>query len=365
MSMKSDSPPPQKLLSPLAEPPPAERILVVRLGAVGDVVRTRVAFAGIRALYPTARIEWLVEDRARRGLDGIVGLDDVVTVPRSKLSPVRAAPLLRQLVRELRSRRYDLAVDFHGILKSALLVRASGTSVRVGYGRGLAREWSHRFYTHRAVVEQTHLTRFARNDLLVRYLGGHTPESPPPLDLSAEVEREIDGAALPVSPVVIHPGTSEATLYKRWPADRYAAVARAIRETHAWPVVVTWGGVPGEREAAEAVVAAAEGAAVLAPPTPTVALLLALLRRARLFIGADSGPMHLAALAGRPLVVLYGPTDPLENAPFPGVPAQIVWHDVGCNPCREGCPARLCLDAIQVDEIVGAAGLVARASPVQ
>jgi ADP-heptose:LPS heptosyltransferase len=103
------------------------------------------------------------------------------------------------------------------------------------------------------------------------------------------------------------------------------------------------------------VVAAAEGAAALAPPTESLAELLALMTRARLFIGCDSGPMHLASLAGTPVVAIFGPTDPVENAPSQSVPSRIVRRDVGCNPCREGCPARECMRAVEPEAVVEAA----------
>jgi ADP-heptose:LPS heptosyltransferase len=350
--------PPARPASRLSAPPAAERILVVRLGAVGDVVRTRVAFSGLRALFPHARIEWLVEDRAADALDGLDGLDAVVLVPRRQLARVvapRTLRALRDLVRDLRNRRYDLAVDFHGILKSALLVYASGTPIRVGYGRRFAREGSHLFYNHPLDLEPSHLSRFERNAALVQYLGGEVPDRAPPLRLPPEAERELADASLPPEPVVIHPGTSPSTRHKRWIASRFGEVARRLRQERGWPSVVTWGGVSGERECAEEVVRAAAGAATLGPPTPRLSHLLTLLSRGRLFIGCDSGPMHLAALAGRPLVVLYGPTDPVENAPFPGVPSRVLRRDVGCNPCREGCPVPACMEAIGVDEVVQAA----------
>jgi ADP-heptose:LPS heptosyltransferase len=355
-----------RLSSRLSEPPAAERILVVRLGAVGDVVRTRIAFAGLRALFPRARIEWLVEDRAADALDGVVGLDGIVRVPRRRISLREGPHALRplgDLVRDLRARRYDLAVDFHGILKSGLLLYASGTPMRVGYGFGFAREGSAMFYTHQVGVTPIHLSRFERNAALVRYLGGEVPDHAPPLALPQEATRAIESASLPSEPVVIHPGTSSSTRYKRWIASRFGEVARRLRDEYGWTCVVTWGAVPGERECAEDVVAQSAGAATLAPPTSTLSRLLALLTRARLFIGCDSGPMHLAALAGRPLVVLYGPTDPIENAPFPGVPSRVLRHDVGCNPCRAGCPVPACMGAIRVDEVVAAAADVVAGPP--
>lgn len=339
----------------LPEPPAAERILVIRLGALGDVVRTRYAFAGLRALYPRAVIDWLVEDRAAGGLEGITGLDEVIAVPRRALAwtrPARSCSDLSSLIRRLRGRGYDLAVDFHSILKSALLACAS-TRNRVGYAAPMAREGSWRLYTERVRYEPAHTSRFERNAALVRFLGGEVPQIPPPLELPEAVTRELDG--VPSGLCVVHPGTSDDTLYKRWDVEGYAAVIRALHRAGEGQALVTWGPVPGERECAERVAERAGGAAVLAPRTPSVLHMLGVLRRSRLFIGSDSGPMHLASLAGLPVVGLFGPTDPIENAPFPGLPSRIVRRDVGCNPCREGCPARVCMAALSVEAVVGAA----------
>jgi ADP-heptose:LPS heptosyltransferase len=336
------------------EPPAARRILVIRLGALGDVVRTRFAFAGLRALYPHARIDWLVEDRAAPGLVGIRDLDEIVEVPRRELRwlrPARSARALAALVSELRARAYDLSVDFHGILKSALLARAANIPVRVGFAPPLAREGSARLLTHAAVLPRSHMSRFERNAALVRWLGGDVPDGAPPLDLPPADSR-VAGLG---EYAVVHPGTSASTPYKRWDPERYAEVCRTLHARTGLRALVTWGPVSGERAAAEAVVAGAGGAAVLAPQTASAVQLLVLMRPARLFLGSDSGPMHLAALAGLPVVAVFGPTDPVENAPFPGLPHRVLRRDVGCNPCREGCPARTCMAAVSADEVAGAA----------
>lgn len=343
------------------------RVLVLRLGALGDVVRTRFAFGGVRTRYPRARIDWLVEDRAAPGLVGTVGLDEVVCVPRRELRldrPARLWSAPRGLVRDLRSRRYDLAVDFHSILKSALLARAARIPVRVGLDRPHAREGSHRLMTHRVRPGWEHVSRFARNAALVRALGGEVPAQPPPVALAPDAARAL--GPLPERFATLHPGTSPTTLYKRWEAERYAEVARALFAEGGLESVVTWGPVPGERESAEAVVAGAGGAAVLGPETRDLGALLALLARGSLFVGSDSGPLHLAALVGCPIVAVFGPTDPVENAPYPGVPSRVVRRDVGCNPCREGCPARACMAAVESGEVVRAAlDLVARSGPAE
>ena len=339
----------------LPAPLPAERVLVVRLGALGDVVRTRFAFAGIRALYPHAKLDWLVEDRAAAGLIGLAGLDESVIVPRRSLRarhPATALRTLRAFVRELRARAYDLSIDFHGVFRGALLPWAAGIPQRAGYDRPFAKEGSARLLTHRLRVGLAHLSRFERNAALVQFLGGEIPAVPTPLDLGDAVLRL---AALPERFVLIHPGTSPKTSYKRWETERFAAVARALHERAGLTSLVAFGPVPGEQAAAHEVVAKAGGAARLAPSTASLAEFLSLLRRATVFVGCDSGPMHLASLARTPVIAIFGPTDPIENEPFPGVPSRIVRSDVGCNPCREGCSVRACMRAVEPEAVTAAA----------
>ena len=345
-----------RVLNPLERPPEAQRILLIRLGALGDVVRTRFAFAGLRALYPHARIDWMIEDRAAAGLDAITGLDGVVPVARRELRADRPWTLLARLsglVRELRERRYDLSVDFHCILKSGLLARAARIPVRVGYGPEHAREGSSLLLSHAVRFEPDHVSRFERNAALVRFLGGEVPTGVPPLDLPGGPAPELSG--FPAELIAMHPGTSPGTLYKRWDAPRYAEVARELCRVRGLHSLVTWGPVTGEREAAHEVVARAGGTAQLAPPTESIGHLLRVLRGTRLFVGSDSGPMHLASLAGLPVVAVFGPTDPVENAPYPGLPHRVLRRDVGCNPCREGCPARTCMAAVEPRDVVSAA----------
>ena len=337
-------------------PIPAERILVIRLGALGDVVRTRFAFAGVRALYPNARIDWLVEDRAAAGLVGLPGLSELVIVPRRRLRarhPLVALATLREFSAQLRERSYDLSIDFHGVFRSAFLAWAAHIPVRVGYSAPIAKEASHWLSTLCAPVASSHMSRFERNAALVRFLGGEIPARPDVLELDPARSRIF--GELPPRFALVHPGTSPKTGYKRWEAERFAAVARGLHERARVETLVAFGPVAGEREAARAVVAASNGAAALAPATESLADFLALLARARLFVGCDSGPMHLAALAGVPVVAIFGPTDPIENAPSGAVPSRVVRRDVGCNPCREGCPARACMRAVEPEAVIEAA----------
>jgi ADP-heptose:LPS heptosyltransferase len=235
-----------------------------------------------------------------------------------------------RFARELRARRFDLVVDFHSILRSALLGRLSGAPRRVGYARPFGRELSPLFATDRARLPRARISRFERNQALVRFLGIEAPPARRPLRLAAGAKTRAEAAlaAYPV-PVAMHPGSSRGTPHKRWAPEGYGLLARRLARDVGATSLVTWGPEPGEREGAEAVVAASRGAARLAPETPGVDDLAALLAACRLYVGGDTGPLHVASLVGTPVVQLLGPTDPVENLPWPGTPSRTLhWSSV-------------------------------------
>jgi len=350
---------------------------VIRLGALGDVVRTLPAFRSLRAGYPRARISWLVERKAAGALVGQPGIDEVLIFPREELaahlrrgslpSLVREA---RRFQRELRGRRFELVVDFHAILKSGVIALASGAPLRVGYSRPVARELAWLFANRRARLVSRYASRFERNAALVRLLGlevgweqgGEGRESPsfspaPLLSLDPDALSRVDawlGDGPP--PIALHPGTSESTPYKRYTVEGYAQVAQALNEGgRGPPVIVTAGPSPGEQTLAREVVEASRGAARLGPETPSFAELAALCSRSRLFVGSDTGPLHVASLVGTPVVQILGPTDPVQNAPYAGTPARSVRVPLACSPCRRGCAAASCMRLIPPLAIVSAA----------
>jgi ADP-heptose:LPS heptosyltransferase len=225
----------------------------------------------------------------------------------------------------------------------------------VSYARPFAREGAALFATDRARLAPPRQSRFERNEALLRYLGSRAPLPSHALEVPAPALARIDEAlGGGPAPVVIHPGTSDATPYKRWTAAGYGAVARALAGDGV-PSVVTSGPAASDREMSAAVLAAAGGAARPAPATPTLLDLAALFARSRLYLGADSGPMHVASAVGTPVVQLLGPTDPVENAPYPGTPSRTLRVAVGCNPCRRGCAAATCMRVIPAGAVIAAA----------
>jgi lipopolysaccharide heptosyltransferase I len=360
-------------VNPLPHPPAAGRVLVLRLGAVGDVVRTLPAVSALRATYPEAHLAWLVEEPASSMVRGQPWVDEVIVFPRAALRAdlqrLRIPSLAGSFARfanALRAKRFDLALDFHSILRSALLARASGAPLRVAYGRPFGREAAWLLANRRARLAPRRISRFERNLGLVRFLGSSAQPAPAPLRVDPAAARRV-AAALGDGPppVALHPGTSESTPHKRWTIEGYAAVAQALREQEGVISLVTFGPAREERAVAESIVERARGAARLAPETPTLADLAALFTRCRAYIGGDTGPLHVASLVGTPVVQILGPTDPVENEPYAGTPSRTVRVPVTCSPCRRGCAAATCMRVVSPVAVAGAARELLAASPAR
>ena len=343
-------------MHPAGEP---RSILVIRLGAVGDVVRTLPAVSCLKRTFPFARITWTVEEPSREILEGDPEIDEVIVLRRRALvaglklrGTLAALAHLREYRAALRGRTFDWAVDLQGTLKSALIARSSGAPRTFGFGRAHAREWSHLLYTDPVAIPAGKMSRVARALTFVEALGADV-SSPrhrlPKREGPSSAAREFLRSAAPARPrVLVCPGTSEAQAYKRYPADLFARLADRIAEEAGASVVIAWG--PGEEPIAEEVRRSMRRAAVLTPPTRLTDL-AELARECDLFVASDTGPLHIAAAVGVPLLALYGPTDPIVNAPYTDAPYLSFVGDVTCRPCRNrGCQNRACLKLIDPDD---------------
>jgi lipopolysaccharide heptosyltransferase I len=303
---------------------PADRVLIVRLGAVGDVLRSLPALRQIRAAFPAAHLAWIVEDLSAPLLEGHPDLDQVVTLSRSEMGRAgrslrEMARLIGRLRRQLRAARYDVAVDLQSSFKSGVLTRLAGASRRVGFAPGFCREASFLFTTEWLPLSSPWLNRVERHLEMASALGSpRLHPAPPPLPERVEDGREADAIlarALTPSepPIVISPGVSRRQSFKTWPPVHYVRLATLIRRTMSLRPLIVWG--PGEEDLAGSIVRGAGGDALLAPRT-SLRVLAAMLRRSAAFVGADTGTMHLAWIVGCPVVALFGPTDPRLNAPW-------------------------------------------------
>jgi heptosyltransferase I len=319
--------------------------LIVRLGALGDLVHTVPAVAALRRAFPAARIDWVVDARHAAFVRLVTAVDR--TVPLEG----RAAAAWIRLVGTLRRDRYDAALDFQGLMKSAILARASGARRIVGFSIWHLREKSARpFYSEvgRAAVSGHVIDK---NLGLLRTIGVTTDRIEFPLGDVPSATREAlrrDAGDRPIA--LINPGAAWPN--KRWPADRYGEIAAFVREACGLQPYVLWG--PGEQPLAREVVARSSRAARLAPPT-TTADLLAVARDAALMVSGDTGPLHIAGAAGTPLVAIFGPTDPGRNGPWSDRDAVVSRYAAcRCHYRRRCRAASWCLLDATVPEVAAA-----------
>jgi lipopolysaccharide heptosyltransferase I len=287
---------------------PGQSFLVVRLGSLGDLVHALPAVGALRASFPEARIDWVVERKWSPLLDLAVGIDEVIPLDRTFAGFVACT-------RRLRNARYACAIDLQGLYKSAVLAWLSGSPRRVGFDGSAAREsgaaW---FYTDRVRPAGRHV---AEMNLNLAERAGAKAESALRFPLCVpeeEMSRMQDrlAAELVTSYFVVSPGGGWKS--KCWPPERYGALCAELWRQYDLRAVVNAG--PGEESLADAVVAAARPAAPVVL-RPSLKELAALLAGAKLMVAADTGPLHLAAALGTPVVALFGPTDPARNGPRP------------------------------------------------
>ncbi len=321
------------------------KVLLVRLGALGDIVHGLPVAAAVRDAWPDARIDWLVDARHAAVLAHVTVVDRAVAVDG------RSAGGMLSAIRALRRERYDAAIDLQGLVKSALLARLSGAARVVGFDRSSAREAAASFFYSARVRPAGAVHVVDRNLSLLRALGIDAPRRRFPIEASASA------AAGPVVERAAREGRSGFALLnpgagwpnKRWPPERFGATAAWMAGARGLLPVVLWG--PGEEALAAEVVAASKGTAMLAPPTG-VADVLALARRARLMLSGDTGPLHLAAAVGAPVVALFGPTDPARNGPWCAEDVSVSRHGACDCRYRRRCRRRqACIEEIAVEDV--------------
>jgi lipopolysaccharide heptosyltransferase I len=326
-----------------------ERILLVRLSALGDVVQCLPALAALRRARPEAEIGWLVEDRHAGALEGHPQIDRLFRFER-RSGGLSAAWRVRG---EVGAWAPHVAVDLQGNLKGGLLTRLSGARRRIGLPRGEAREGAQAFANEIVPPGPPGEHRADRALRLCAPLGAQGPAAPvlPPIRSEASTAMAAALAALGASPrryALLVPGTSEFGAFKRWPARRFGELAERLVDERGLASLVAYG--PGQRGLAEDVVAAAAGAARLAPDTKDLHEFLALVADAALVVGADSGPVVLASALGVPTVALFGPKDPAVYAPR-GPRTAVVWKRVYCSPCRlRQCGDPICMTTMETAE---------------
>jgi len=339
-----------------------ENILIIRLSAIGDVINVLPALRLLRSNFPDSSITWLVEDRASEIIRDHPDLDEVIIYPRKKwqrgiLKVNRSLNVISETLsfyKKLRRNHYDLVIDFQGNLKSAVMNMITGSRNRLGFGKGYCKELNYLSTQHHAYPAGKKIHRIEKNLSLLKELDIETnfqrPELPVTRDDEEYISNFIEGNADPSLPIIIiHPGTSKFGSFKQWPAENYTLLADMILDRHKANVIITWG--PGEVDTVNEIVKSMKHNALPACETKSIKQLTELIKRATLFIGGDTGPLHIASIMGIPVVGIYGPKDPAIYGPYDGT-AIVIKKDVPCSPCRKRtCGDPICMSTILPEDV--------------
>ncbi len=291
-----------------------QRVLIIKPSALGDVATTLPLLCDLKRMFPESRIDWLIDPALADLVRGHDAVNELIYFDRRKISGWfthgTARSNLRALMRALKDNRYDMVLDAQGLLRSAFLARASRAPVRIGFAD--AREGARFLYTHHSRVPRPSALAVVRMRSLAALIGSPSDR--------AEFRMPIQPAALEKIAAMLPGSQSVAAVIpgarwdaKRWSEHGYSQIVRHLADSGMRVVVL---GAPGEQVLCRQVVDQAGGAAVNLAGRTTLAELIAAISLCRIVIGNDSGPLHVAAALGRPLVGLYGPTDPESVGPY-------------------------------------------------
>jgi len=307
------------------------RLGIVKLSALGDVIHTLPVARALRRAHPDAELSWLVEAREAALLRAHPDLDHVIPVDtrgwRRRLGPAGTGTLwadLRELRARLRARRFEVAVDAQGLLKSGVIARLTGAPVRVGFGAARCKERLSALFTNRHVIPPPSATHVVDQNLALLGAIGIAPAAaefliPPRPEAQRRMDEFLTEAGWKPGDrlVALNPGAGQPG--KQWSPEHFAAVGERLAAEAGARVLLLWG--PAESHLARQIALGMRGPGsaaarpLLAPPTDLDEL-TALLRRTHLMIAGDTGPLHLAAALGTPALGLFGPTSAARNGPY-------------------------------------------------
>ncbi|HEV2295215.1 MAG TPA: lipopolysaccharide heptosyltransferase II [Tepidisphaeraceae bacterium] len=326
-------------------PNPPRRILLIKPSAIGDVVHTLPVWNLLRSHWPDAEISWLVTPACAGLLEGLRGLN-VIRFERGRLANAwRSKSAARELLglgKWLRDLRFDLVIDLQGLFRSGWMTWQTKAPVRIGFAN--AREFAWAFYTHRVPIDTAEQHATDRYLKVLAALGAPTSPIEYPLAVD-EHDREHVARLLSAGAkyAVLLPGTNWAT--KRWPVEKFARLVAPLKRRLGLEVVVA-----GGPEVQELAVQIPEARNLVGQTN--LRQLVALLDRADLVVANDSGPMHIAAALGRPLVALYGPTNPVRTGPYRR-DDSVLRLDIPCSPCySRRCTHQSCLQWLDIEPVL-------------
>ncbi|MGB5872101.1 MAG: glycosyltransferase family 9 protein [Bacteroidota bacterium] len=332
------------------------RLLVIKLRAIGDVLLSTIVTRNLREFFPESEIHFLTERASIDVLRGNPFIDAVVVYDRKTMTGA-------DLIRRVRKNGYDLVFDLFGNPRSALVTYLSGAGYRVGF-RFRARSYAYNIVVppRGGVVHNTQFNLDALEAVGVPIVDRNIYFTPSP-----EAERsaqEYFSQSAQGSPLIVGINTGGGWYTKRWGLDRYALLADRLVEVFGATILLTWG--PGQLQEAREVASLMKHAPLIPPPT-SLSELGALLKRCSILVSNDSGPMHIAAAVGTPVLGIYGPTNPTLQGPFGTRNLTVRKEGLDCLGCNlTSCPiGHPCMQDLPVDRVLEGVELLLKKIGIQ
>jgi lipopolysaccharide heptosyltransferase I len=334
-----------------------KKILIIKLSSLGDVVHTLPVSRTLRQEYPKAYIAWIIEERYQELLYKNPDIDEVIPIRtktwRNNWNRKTFVEIL-QVIKNIRSRKFDVVFDFHGLIKSGLITLLSGAQMKVGFHKKNCKEKISSIFTNKKApymgsgihVVDMYLT-LLQTSLSIKK---KSKEFPLPKNQEKKIEAFFQNqSGLTAKPIVgINPGAGFES--KLWEIERFAQLADRITAEMGYSVLLTWG--PGEEQKAHQIAASMKQKSWVAPAT-SIQESISLYKHLKLLVSCDSGPLHLCAALGVPTVSLFGPTDPVRNGAY-GMNHDTVYKVLSCSFCwKRKCPlgTQECMQQVTVDEV--------------
>ncbi len=311
---------------------------------MGDIIHALPVLATLRKHYPKAEIAWIVKNKFSDLLVGNPELTEIISFDSNNFL---------QLIKTLRKKKFDVALDLQGLFRSGILAYFSKASHRIGFSKVSSRELSWMFYNHRVTPPQKAVHVVDKNLSLLEPLGisKYTYDFKIPISTQDLIFAKEFFASRKLVPkrdkiIMLNPGAGWPT--KRWPAEKFIRLADKLTGEINSKVIMSWG--PQEKEIIENIKNNMNNRITIMPQS-TIKQLGAIIRRCDLFVGSDTGPTHLAAALEIPVVGLYGPSDPKRNGPY-ATKNIIIQKDISCASCwKRECNKIDCMKNISVDEV--------------
>ncbi len=320
-------------------------ILILKPSALGDIVHALPLLASLRKSFPDRFIAWGVKEKFSELLEKHPYLDKVIVWKERGFW---------KFAREIRQRRFDIVLDLQGLFRTGLITYLSKAPQRWGFSKEEAKERQFMFLNIRIQTKSPHIVdkylEFAEHLQAEKTIEFLIPEKESSREYISQYFQRTN-----ISPndklIALIQGTGWEN--KTWRAERFAQLGRLLSLKENWKVMIIWGVEESEKAKAQKISKMASDKLLIAPQT-TISQLVSLLKRCSMAVGGDTGPLHLAAALGLPVVGLYGPTPPSRNGPFTEK-KEIIYHAPSCSPCwKKTCKSKNneCMDSIQVEEVM-------------